>query len=45
VHQLWAIFGWETLKQAEVYTKDADRLRLAEEAMHLVVPKGNKNSA
>jgi hypothetical protein len=28
-HQLMATFGWDTLKQAEVYTKAADQKRLA----------------
>jgi integrase len=37
-HQLMAIFGWETLKQAELYTRRADRKRLAGKAMHLLVP-------
>jgi integrase len=37
-HELMAIFGWETLKQAEHYTKRADRKRLAGKAMHLLVP-------
>lgn len=32
-HQLMAIFGWETLKQAERYTKQANRRRLAEAGM------------
>jgi integrase len=36
--QLMAIFGWETVKQVSTYTKDADRIRLADEAMHLLVP-------
>src|SRR5215470_13680017 len=35
-HQLMAIFGWDTLKQAEVYTRAADQKRLAESAMHLL---------
>jgi integrase len=35
-HQLMAIFGWDTLKQAEVYTKAADQKRLAESSMHLI---------
>jgi integrase len=35
-HQLKAIFGWETLKQAEVYTRSADQIRLADAAMHLL---------
>lgn len=37
-HQLMAIFGWETTKQAAVYTKKASRKRLAGDAMHLLVP-------
>jgi integrase len=35
-HQLMAIFGWRTIKQAEVYTRAAERGRLAGEAMHLL---------
>jgi hypothetical protein len=35
-HQLMAIFGWDTLKRAEVYTKAADQKRLAESPMHLI---------
>jgi hypothetical protein len=31
-----AIFGWDTLKEAERYTRDADQLRLAESAMPLL---------
>lgn len=37
-HQLMAIFGWDTIKEAERYTKAADRRRLAGEAMHLLQP-------
>jgi integrase len=37
-HQLMAIYGWETTKQAGVYTKRANRKKLAGEAMHLLVP-------
>jgi len=37
-HQLMAIFGWESPKQAAIYTRKADRKRLAFDAMHLVVP-------
>ena len=32
-----AIFGWETVKQAEHYTRRANRKRLAGDAMHLLV--------
>lgn len=35
-HQLMAIFGWDTLKMAEQYTRAADQKRLAEAAMHLL---------
>lgn len=35
-HQLMAIFGWRTIKQAELYTRAAERSRLAGEAMHLL---------
>lgn len=40
-HQLMAIFGWESLKQAELYTRKADRNRLARAGMHLIVPREN----
>jgi integrase len=32
-HQLMAIFGWLNIKQAEHYTREAERARLAREAM------------
>jgi integrase len=35
-HQLMAIFGWDTIKEAEKYTAKADQRRLAESAMHLL---------
>jgi integrase len=35
-HQLMAIFGWETLKMAESYTRSADQEHLAEDAMHML---------
>jgi integrase len=34
--QLMAIFGWDTLKEAERYTRQADQQRLADDAMHLI---------
>lgn len=37
-HQLMAIYGWDSPKQAALYTREANRRRLAGEAMHLVVP-------
>jgi integrase len=35
-HQLMSIFGWQTLKEAERYTKAANRRKLASAAMHLL---------
>lgn len=35
-HQLMAIFDWTTLSQAEVYTRKAERKRMAGEAMGLI---------
>lgn len=37
--QLMAIFGWTTKKQTTLYTKKADRKRLAGEAMRKLVPE------
>ena len=37
-YQLMAIYGWDSPKQAALYTRKANRKRLAESAMHLVVP-------
>jgi integrase len=36
-HQLMAIYGWESPKQAALYTRKANRKRLAGDAMHLLV--------
>jgi len=38
-HQLMAIFGWDSPKQAALYTRKANRQRLAAGAMHLLVPE------
>jgi len=38
-HQLMAIFGWRTLKQAELYTRAAEQKRIAGSAMSLLVPR------
>lgn len=35
-HELMAIFGWKDIKEAEIYTKAADRKRLAMRAMKMV---------
>jgi len=41
-HQLMAIFGWDTLRMAETYTRAADQRRLAEAAMHMIeMPEQN----
>ena len=32
-HELMAIFGWIDIKEAEVYTRNANRKRLAAQAM------------
>jgi integrase len=36
--QLMAIFGWDSIKQAEQYTRAADQIGLAEGAMHMLEP-------
>jgi len=33
-HQLMAIFGWATIRQAEVYTREAERSRMSGQAAH-----------
>lgn len=44
-HQLMAIFGWETLKMAETYTRSADQQRLAQAAMHMLEVNEPENRA
>jgi integrase len=44
-HQLMAIYGWESPKQAALYTRKADRKRLAGDAMHLLVPGQIENES
>jgi integrase len=39
--QLMAIFGWDTLKEAERYTRGADQKRLAQDAMHMLEAREN----
>lgn len=46
-YELTAMFGWSTTKMAEVYTRKADRVRLAERAANKLYPhqeKGKGNS-
>lgn len=44
-HQLMAIYGWSSPKQAALYTRQANRKRLTGDAMHLIVSDqtGNKS--
>jgi hypothetical protein len=44
VHELMAIFGWLTMKEAERYTQAARRRRLARNAGHLLVRTTNETS-
>jgi len=37
--ELMAIFGWSSPQQAAVYTRKANRVRLADRAMHLLIPE------
>lgn len=41
-HQLMAIYGWDSPKQAALYTRKANRKRLAGDAMRLVVPANER---
>jgi hypothetical protein len=34
--QLMAIFGWDSIKQAELYTRAAEQKQMAADAMHLI---------
>jgi integrase len=42
--QLMSIFGWDTLKEAERYTRSADQQRLAQDAMHLLEARETKEA-
>jgi hypothetical protein len=44
-HQLMAIFGWRTLKEAERYTKAADQKRIAASAMPLLLSDQSGNES
>lgn len=43
--QLMAIYGWESPKQAALYTKKARRRKMAGAAMHYLVPQDEAGSA
>jgi integrase len=40
--QLMAIFGWDSIKQAELYTRAAEQTRIAADAMHLIEARDAK---
>jgi hypothetical protein len=40
-----AIFDWDSPKQAALYTRKANRKRLAAEAMHKLMPGQTKNES
>jgi hypothetical protein len=40
-----SIFGWQTLKEAERYTKAADQKRIASGAMQLLLPEHTGNES
>jgi hypothetical protein len=44
-HQLMAIFGWRTLKEAERYTKAAEQKRIAAGAMPLLLTGRSQNES
>lgn len=44
-HELMAIFGWKTLKQVQLYTRSASQKRLAEQAMHKLIPEQLPNES
>ena len=41
--QLMAIFGWDSIRMAEHYTRGADQERLADEAMHMIETRDAKS--
>ena len=44
-HQLMAIYGWDSPKQAALYTKAANRKKLVDGAMHLIDPDYKANES
>ena len=44
-HQLMAIFGWRTLKEAERYTKAVQQKKVAAGAMNLLVAGRSENES
>jgi integrase len=41
-HQLMSVFGWLTMKQAELYTRAAQQKRIAKDAMRLLIRDKNE---
>lgn len=41
--QLMAIFGWDSIRMAEQFTRSADQQRLADDAMHLIEARDIKS--
>ena len=44
-HQLMSMFGWDSIKQAENYTRKASQTKLAKAAMHLLSPVRENEAA
>ncbi len=44
-HELMAMFGWTSVKQAEIYTRSASQTKLAKGAMHLLSPTRENEEA
>ena len=44
-HELMAMFGWDSVKQAELYTRSASQTKLAKGAMHLLSPTRENEEA
>ena len=42
-HELMAIFGWDSPKQAALYTRRANRKKLAAQAIHKLLPSQTEN--
>ena len=45
VYELMAIFGWTNTATAEVYTREADRKRLARQAAGKLVPENESGKS
>ncbi len=44
-HELMACFGWDSPKQAALYTRKANREKLAAKAMHKLIPGQIENES